>query len=303
MTKTRKLVRLIHNPGAGEGKGHTKKEMISLIEDSGYKCDYVSSKGNPLKGIKPETEFIAIAGGDGTIRQTIMKLLDKKLKYKRPIALLPFGTANNLATSLGISTNAKDTISSWSSYNLKKFDVGQALGMKDEVFFIESFGFGLFPRLMADLKAKNTDHITTPEDEFKMALEELLEITRTYPAVPVKVEVNDEVLELQCILVEVMNISSMGPHLVFSQKADPGDGLFDLVMVRDDQRGLMESYITKLLKKQKPKFPIEPINAKKITINWVGKDVHADDEVITNYKPSKVKISLLDSLLEVVIDK
>lgn len=303
MTKTRKLVRLIHNPGAGEGKDHTKKDMKSLIEEGGYKCDYVSSKGKPLKAIKPETEFIAIAGGDGTIRKTIMKLLDKKLKFKRPIALLPFGTANNLATSLGISTDAKETISSWSSHNLKKFDVGQVLGMKEEVFFIESFGFGLFPRLMADLKAKETDHVTTPEEEFKMALEELLEITKTYPAVPVKVEVNDEVLELACIMVEVMNISSMGPHLVFSEKADPGDGLFDLVLVREDQRDVMVNYIKKLLKKQKAKFPIAPINAKKLTINWVGKDAHADDEILKNYKPAELNISLLDSLLEVVVSQ
>jgi diacylglycerol kinase (ATP) len=94
----------------------------------------------------------------------------------------------------------------------------------------------------------------------------------------------------------------MGPHLVFSQKADPGDGLFDLILVREDQRDMMVNYISKLLKKQKAKFPIEPVNAKKLTINWVGKDVHADDEVIKNYKPSNINISLLDSLLEVIVD-
>jgi diacylglycerol kinase (ATP) len=168
MKKADKLVRLVHNPTAGEGK-HSKTEIVKIMKSYGY--------------IAPETEFIAIAGGDGTIRKTIMNLLSKKLKFKRPIALLPFGTANNIATSLGITEDVGKNISTWDSYKLRNFDVGQVLGLEKAAYFIEAVGFGLFPKLIETLENTNTDHIKSAEDEFELALDTLLKISQSYPAI------------------------------------------------------------------------------------------------------------------------
>ncbi|RZM28409.1 MAG: diacylglycerol kinase [Pedobacter sp.] len=302
MKKNGKLVRLIHNPTAGEG-AHSRKIITHLISSHGYNCQYSSSKKKLLKAINPETEFIAIAGGDGTIRKTIMKLLGKKLKYKRPIALLPFGTANNIATSLRIPENTHENIASWSDYHLKKFDVGQVTGIGKTEYFIESFGFGLFPKLMKTLKKKDTTQNKTAEDEFEMALSVLQKITAEYPAVPCKIELDNKVIEQECILVEVMNISSLGPHLQLSAGADPGDGLFDVVVVSARQRAQMERYISKKASLDHPKFTIKAFRTKSLKITWLGKDVHVDDELVKNYDGGTLNVSLLDSLLEIVTDK
>ncbi|HKG07739.1 MAG TPA: diacylglycerol kinase family protein [Pedobacter sp.] len=299
MKKTGKLIRLVHNPTAGEGD-YSRERITALIESHGYRCSYSSSKKKILKAVEPETEFIVIAGGDGTIRKTIMRLLDKKLKYKRPIALLPFGTANNIASSLNIPENNAKNIGSWAEYHLKKFDVGQVTGLQDPAYFIESFGFGLFPKLMKVLKKMNTDHVETAGDEFELALNELLELTKTYEAVPFKIETDDQVIEDKAILIEVMNISSLGPHLKLSRTADPEDGFFDVVIVTEGQRQKMEDYISGKIANKKPTFSIKPILTKNLSITWQGKDVHADDQVIKVYEPPVLKISLLDSLLEIV---
>ncbi|WP_276088625.1 diacylglycerol kinase family protein [Pedobacter sp. JY14-1] len=299
MKKTGRLISLVHNPTAGEGE-HSKTGIIRMLASHGYRCNYSSSKKKILKTIAPETELIAIAGGDGTIRKTVMRLLDKKLKYKRPIALLPFGTANNIASSLNIPEDNNKNISSWDGCHLKKFDVGQVTGLQSPSYFIESFGFGLFARLMKNLKKMDTSAIEKPEEEFQLALKELLELSRSYAAVPFKMEINGKTIEDKAILIEVMNISSLGPHLKLSRTADPEDGLFDVVIVTEKQRSKMEAYITGKIRQEKPLFTIKSVQAKKLKIEWLGRDLHTDDQVldIEGYPP--IHISLLDSLLEVV---
>ncbi|RZK82201.1 MAG: diacylglycerol kinase [Pedobacter sp.] len=302
MKKAGKLIRLVHNPTAGMGE-YSKQKITSLIEKSGYRCSYSSSKRKILKDIEPETEFIAIAGGDGTIRKVIVKLLDKKLKYKRPIALLPFGTANNIAMSLNIHEDTAKNISSWSEYNLKKFDVGQVIGLEKTSYFIESFGLGLFPKLMSVLKETDTTHVKKPEDEFKLALEKLLKITKYYKAFHFKIEIDDRIIEDECILIEVMNISSLGPHLKLGKDADPGDGFFDVVIVTDKDRNLMEEYIYGKIDQRKPEFKIKSIRAKQLKVTASCSNLHVDDEVLKVKTETNLNISLLDSLIEIVTGK
>ena len=302
MKIAQKLVRLIYNPTAGEGE-HSKDTIISLLKQNGYQCQYSSSKKKILKAIDPATDLIAIAGGDGTIRKTIVKLLDKKLKFKRPLAILPFGTANNIATSLKIETDTAKNIASWSANKMKSFDVGQITGFKKPVFFIESFGFGLFPKLMTELEKMDTSDNNSPEDEFEMALDKLLELIRNYKAETCCVEINGEVIEEKCLMVEVMNINSMGPRLKLSSNSDPGDGFFEVIIVREQDRDKLADYVRKKHHVKNPVFPIKAIRAREIQISCKGQDIHIDDELIEPTDGSKFQVRVLDSLLQMMSAK
>jgi diacylglycerol kinase family enzyme len=298
MKNSRKLVRLVHNPTAGEGQ-YSKEEIVSLIESRGYECDYSSSKEKKaLKDIQDETDFFIIAGGDGTVRKIVLKLLNKRLKDKRPIALLPFGTANNIAATLQLADSAEKNIDSWVHYHLKRFDVGQILGLKEPAFFFESFGFGLFPRLMKELKKIDTSGVKTAEDEFELALNTMHKLADNYQAVASTIKIGEKVFEGDFLLIEVMNISSLGPNLKLSEKADPGDGFFDVVMVAADQRALLCEYLSSKCVGKSVVFPFKSFQTKCLSISWEGKDVHIDDEVIRKYKGNAVDINILDSLLE-----
>ena len=301
MKKRDLKVRLIHNPGAGADKKYTKSDLIKLIEANNYQCEYTSSESHALKNISPDTDFIAIAGGDGTVRGTIMKLLDQKLKSKRPIAVFPLGTANNIATSLGIHTDIEKYVEHWSAHQLKKFDVGQVTGLKDDAYFLESFGFGLFPKLMQALEEKDADKASSANDEFKDALKTMLAITEEYEPVKLTVKTDEELIEQDCLLLEIMNISSLGPKLKLSKDADPGDGYFDMILITKDQRELFQTYLKQCLNDEEPEFPIKPVKVRSLTIQWNGKDVHADDEILKGYKGEEIQVSLLDSLIEIVV--
>src|SRR5690606_30915818 len=125
-----KFAKLLHNPGAGEGD-LTKKDLITLIQSAGFGCSYSSTKKKGWENIESmETDFLILAGGDGTVRKVASELLDKKLLDKKlPIGLLPFGTANNIAKTLGIIGDTNHIIQSWNEKYLKKFDVGKIYGL------------------------------------------------------------------------------------------------------------------------------------------------------------------------------
>lgn len=302
MKIAQKLVRLVYNPTAGEGE-HSKDTLMGLIKKKGYDCEYSSSKKKILKAVDPRTDLIAIAGGDGTIRKTIIRLLDKKLKFKRPLAILPYGTANNIATSLKIEPDPAKNIASWSSAQLRPFDVGQVIGLEKPEFFIESFGFGLFPKLMSELKKMDTSDNNGPEDEFKLALAKLYELVHHYKPVKCSIELDGKTIEEECLMVEVMNISSMGPKMKLNSSSDPGDGFFELIIVKERDRDKIAEYVRRKQHVENPAFPIKPIRIKQLVIKWAGEDVHIDDEVLIPGEHKVFKISVLENLLQILNSK
>jgi len=51
--------------------------------------------------IKEDWEIVIVGGGDGTIRRLVAVMVEENFKF--PIAILPLGSANGLATCLGVS--------------------------------------------------------------------------------------------------------------------------------------------------------------------------------------------------------
>ena len=296
-----KNIRLVHNPAAGDDTNGDKDELCQLIEDLGHQCKVVTKK-DAVKKIDPQTDIIALAGGDGTIRMAVMGQLEKKLRFKRPIAILPQGTANNIAISLGIPLDCEKAIGLWRNCLLKKFDVGMVTGLERKpLYFIESIGFGVFPLLMKKMDKKNTEHLSA-EDEIKTALRQLRKLAAAFPAKKLKLTVAGGSFEKECILVEVMNIASMGPRLVLAADADPGDGQFDIIIVTADQRQELIDYIDGLLNGTDIEFKISPIRASTLAIEWEGKEIHIDDERMS-YLGQQLKLTMLESLVEIVAGK
>lgn len=291
-------VRLIHNPTAGDEE-HSKKQLVKLIEAKGYACNYSSSKKKVLNKIETEEEIIAVAGGDGTIRKTVLYLLEKKLKFKRPLAILPFGTANNIAGSFGISSNYATYISGWKKAPKRTLDVGCVQLNKEEFYFIESFGLGLFPKLMKEMtRIENPQE--DPAKEMEFALAKLTELVSTMKAFPCKASFGDKEIDGDFIMVEVMNIPRLGPQLMFAPQVDPSDGYLDLIMVADNQRKDLISYLKKIGSGKNAKFPFKTVQVKKASLKWETVDVRLDDELLDLKKKSETNIYALPALFNII---
>ncbi|HYX41298.1 MAG TPA: acylglycerol kinase family protein, partial [Pyrinomonadaceae bacterium] len=102
-------VTLIHNPKAG--KGHpTGDELQTLIKEAGHKVLYQSAKEKKWqRALQTSADLIVVAGGDGTIRKVATRLAGSRV----PLTILPLGTANNIAKSLGINGSFEQLVAGW----------------------------------------------------------------------------------------------------------------------------------------------------------------------------------------------
>jgi diacylglycerol kinase family enzyme len=302
-----KTAKVLHNPGAGDGDNFDT-ELLAAIEGEGYKCSYLSTKKKNWekkdfdKIESREVDFIIVAGGDGTVRKLAHELLDRKLIDKRlPIAVLPFGTANNIAKTLGIAGGAEEIIKSWKQHKLKKYDVGRISGIKRNKFFIESYGYGVFPRLMKEMRKLDKSIFDTPEQKIKIALQILYDIILNYKPKLCRLNIDGEDYTGKFMLVEIMNTCSIGPNLRLAPFADPGDEFFDIVLISENQRREFAAYVKGKLEGKEEALFFTAFKAKKLQIYWEGTALHVDDEHVLLDDPADIKIEIQAGLLEFLI--
>jgi diacylglycerol kinase (ATP) len=298
------IVQLFHNPTAGDEE-HSKKKLTRAIESHGFECRYSSTKEKGWEELEPEAEFIVLAGGDGTVRKVAAQLLNRKLLEKKyPIALLPLGTANNVARTLGLNGNAEELGESWWKGKTKDFDIGIIHGLDEPAFFLESFGYGLFPRLMKEIKGRKEEleeKNLSPEEELQLVLEVLHDLIQEYEPKEFKLEIDGEDHSGQYLLVEIMNTRSIGPTLELAPKADPGDGFFEVVMITEKQRTILLEYLQKKRKGSKAPFACPTLKAQKITITCEGVHAHMDDAYLKLEKSLEIKIEIQKGVLDFII--
>lgn len=296
-----KKTTLLHNPTAGDND-FSKKELVKLIKKEGFECVYSSVKEEGWDTFENDTDFLIVAGGDGTVRRAAKALMKRKrLDKQYPLALLPHGTANNIATALQIEGHPKEIIPHWHHYRLKPFDIGRVHGIGEDLFFLEAFGYGIFPRLMKVMSKIEGDIADTAEEKLKAARAVLLEIVQSYEARPCTIVADGVEHSGNYIMVEIMNIRSIGPNLVLASEADPGDGMLDVVMVSEESRGKFESFLLSRINDEDKEFSFSTIRARKVKIFWDGKDGHIDDERLKIEVPVEVEIEILPDMLQFMI--
>ena len=289
-----KNIALLHNPNAGD-EAHSKEKLIHQLEEEGYNCRYSSTKEKGWDKLKEDTDLIVMAGGDGTIRKVMLKFFANE-KIDVPFTLLPLGTANNIAKTFNIHGKTIEIIKSWKKGKVNKIDIGKFNGGG---LFLESYGAGLFPLLMKTMK-RRTDEAPTPEEELLKALELFHATVLSAEAVPYKLIVNGEDRSGKYLMVETMNMKSIGPNLLMAPNADTGDGKFEVITIGENERTLLAEHIRRKMSDPNDPFPFEPAMAENVEMSWNGKNGHADDTLVTpepdkliRIRPAKEKVKLL----------
>jgi diacylglycerol kinase family enzyme len=291
---------LLHNPKAGD-KDYSENELVKKISAHNIKCIYSSAKKDWCKDLTPDADFIIVAGGDGTVRKVILEFLKGKAGDKRyPFALLPMGTANNISRSLHLMGEPDDIIASWHQQHIQKFDVGKIAGFHEDMYFLEGFGFGIFPVLMAAMK--QLEEPESPEEKIKLALETLHDIIDSYAARECKLEIDGVDHSGRYLMVEVMNIRSIGPGLNLNGDADVGDGQLEVVVLGQDKRKTFSTYIKDSISSSAHKdYDLPVIKGKSIKISWEDEHAHIDDELIKSGWGKSYIVSVLKRELEFLV--
>ena len=246
-------VLLIHNPKAGDRK-HSKKQLMASLTRCGHQAFYQSIKERSWrKAFKKPVELIIAAGGDGTVHKTAWQIIDSGI----PLAILPLGTANNLARSLGFTESVDEILQSLHYGKSQPFDVGVARNGSQRDCFLEAVGGGLFADYFPAAEA-NEKEKASPEEELNAHLALLRKLALDYRARRWKMSIDGKDISNRYILWGAMNIRSAGPALHLASKAKTDDGRLDFVAVREPERKDFIKHVDAHLAGREERVPVTP---------------------------------------------
>ncbi len=268
-------ITLMHNPKAGRGN-HDKRELLADLIAAGHDVRYQSTKKRGYhEALGKKTDLVVAAGGDGTIAKVASRLIGTGI----PFSVLPLGTANNLARSLGFANPPKKIIAELRRGRKRTFDIGVAKGPWGKRYFFESADGGLLAEHVRATKGKGQKaEELSKQQQMKRHVSLMREMLRDYEAQHWKIDIDGQDFSDRYILWEAMNIRSIGPALYLAPRARIKDGRFDLVLVRKDDRATLMKYLDARLAGRKTSFPLSIQKFRKLKLIWDKPIIHFDDE-------------------------
>jgi diacylglycerol kinase family enzyme len=292
-------ITLIHNPKAGDRSRPSDDDLVRLIRKAGHKVKYQSCKEKKWKkALKKPCDIIAVAGGDGTVGKVARELIEKRI----PIAILPLGTANNIANSLGIADiSLQDLIASWNTARSINFDSGLAKGPWGTENFIEGFGVGLFAETMLELDESGGIELRSekPEKVIPAVMKILNDQVDHFPAQNMAVHLDGKDVSGDYVMLEALNIRYIGPNLDLVSAAQMNDGFFDVVFVTRRDRSKLRKHISDRLAGKKTRGTLTVRRGQHLQIEWENSPIHIDD---MTWPTEKDRTPLKSNAIDIRID-
>src|SRR5262245_24574460 len=267
---------LVHNPGAG-GNAHDREHLAQLLTADGHVVEHFSPLDEWLPAVTRRADLWAVAGGDGTVAAVAKALAGRNV----PIAVFPTGTANNIATALGIAgTDLEQLIGNLPTASVRLFDCGIARTAGRSDRFLESVGAGLLSRVISVIERGHAAHVNEvddPEQRIAAALDVFERELQTLVPVHCSLTIDGEEQSGRYVVVEVLNFGAAGPNLWLSPSGDGADGRLDVVPVEEgERRGLSDRLA--LYRSEPSRAPILPVRkARSVIMRCADADVHCDD--------------------------
>ncbi len=217
---------IILNPASYQGKALLyREELEAALKELALSHDIVLSKSSAditdtvRKNIDNYTNFISV-GGDGTLHHMANTLAgtDKNL------GCIPFGSGNDIATSLGITADIKKCCLSIKQCRTKKIDLGL---INKKYYYLGVSGAG-FDSVVTDL-ANNTRFPFKGPSKYKYAIYKTI---ITFTSKKFYIKYNGIVKTVDSMFMVVGNTDRYGGGMRIVPDADPFDSILDVCIIK-----------------------------------------------------------------------
>ena len=260
-------------------------ELVRVIED----------KADVERLANPPAELVVAAGGDGTISAVARALAGTGV----PLAILPLGTANNIAFTLGIDGPDDQLAASWHTAQPQPLDLGSLRGDWGTRRFVEGAGGGLVEACMRAIRLRPVPSDEPATWQVVRALRRYTDTLDRLAPLPWVYSVDGSRRTGEFLLVEVLNMRAVGPNLEFAPGADPGDGRLAVVAAGDEHREVVASYLADRLSGRESvlKLPVESATHVEIL---TPHPLHVDDALLDS-SAGPISIDVEASALTVLL--
>ncbi len=220
-----KKIKFIHNSLAGTTRPiiGVRRTISEKLKNQNVEWDFVETDyaGHACElaaqAVKENYDVVVAVGGDGTVNEIGRTLLHSDTA----LGVVPAGSGNGLARSLGIPTSVHSAIDVVLQANIRKIDAGK---LCDRCFFsMAGVGFdAVVGKIFNDLKV-----IRGPVPYVFIGLFEFL----FYRPEKFTIYFDNSRIDVKALMVTVANAKGWGAGVVLSPFAEPDDGFFDLCII------------------------------------------------------------------------
>jgi len=215
----------ILNPVAGGGKS---KDLISLIKEimdkhhKDYSLILTTKPGNAITVVEnniDQFEIFVAVGGDGTVNEVSRGLINKG---RGTLGIIPGGTGNDMAKSLGISLEPKEALEILCRGLKRDIDIGNVNGYN--FLNISSVGFD------AEVTINNVKVKKIIKSRISYAISVIYTLL-SFKRKKIKINIDGELIEDKIILLAVGNGRYYGGGMEILPMAIVDDGFIDVCMI------------------------------------------------------------------------
>ncbi len=231
-----------------------------------------------IRRYQNQVELVIIGGGDGTLNSAIEGLIDTKL----PLGILPMGTANDLARTLGIPTDLSAACQVISSGKVRLIDLGWVNG---QYFFnVASLGLSvqITQRLTKDIKQRwgVLAYAFT-------ALQTLWE-SRPFRA---EIRVNNQSFHVKTIQIAIGNGRYYGGGMTVAEDATIDDKRLDLYSLETKNWWEIIALLPAMRQGNHTSWPsVRALHGQEFEINTSKRRPINTDGEITTHTPAKFRV-------------
>jgi YegS/Rv2252/BmrU family lipid kinase len=236
-----------------------------------------------------EVDVVAIYGGDGSVMEAAAGLIGSEV----PLAILPGGTNNVMSVELGVPSALADAAAliGGAAARIRPVDMGR---LNDHLFILRvGIGYEAVINETADREMK---------DRFGGFAYSLagLKALKDPPIAHYKLTLDGRVEELEGLWVMVANSASLGaPNLNLVHEIDVGDGLLDVIVVRQRDLDSLLSVATSVADMNKIGKPLPHWQVREVLVEAdPPMAVTGDGEI---WDPTPLSVSVVPQAVKIVV--
>jgi len=290
MSKKTIHAKLIANPGAGNvlEAASRLEQVTQCLMDKGLKVDvalaHPKKKAIPIvkKAIKDGYDIVIAMSGDGTLGAVISGIAGSKIK----LGIIPAGTENDIAASLGIPEDLKEACDLIVFDHTCKLDLGQiSTKKKKKFYFFMVATIGLTATLYPMISE-------VPEGNFSGVKDAVMSLIKYKTKPTVFLTLDDESkIKVETMLVTVANMPVSGAKNLVAPDAVLDDGLLDIAVYPDFSKAELISYFIKSANEgSTPDVRIQRYRARKIKVKTSPKLDVAAEGILLGKGTARIKV-------------
>ena len=233
------MIAVIFNPAAGRGRvsrAQLQRKLEADFDPIEFEivetCASQGARELAAIAIKNGAQTVVAAGGDGTLGEVLNAVYGSRAK----LGVLPLGTGNDFARTLGISTDLGWAIATLFGGHSRTIDVGRALYGNESRLFLNIAGCGFDSLVARRINARREHlmwrHLGGVAAYLAASAQELQRLR----AARLRLRLDGELVDVRALLCAVANARSYGGGMKVAPDALLDDGFFDICVIKEASR-------------------------------------------------------------------